>query len=211
MVINNGILIAIIIATVINILLVIYLTKVKRKNQLSKAFIITLILLVLWLVGLILQITLSKPLNIKPIYFDYIVYIGACFVPVAVFFIGLIFAKTKIEFNKKYLLLFIIPIISLLILWTNDFHHLFYEKYSTNISDTIYGPYMTIHNIYSYAVLIIGIIYLLKFSIKNLGFFSKQSMMIVLGISVPVIVNILGTFKIIPMSIYITPITFQLQ
>lgn len=210
MVINNGILIAIIIATVINILLVIYLTKVKRKNQLSKAFIITLILLVLWLVGLILQITLSKPLNIKPIYFDYIVYIGACFVPVAVFFIGLIFAKTKIEFNKKYLLLFIIPIISLLILWTNDFHHLFYEKYSTNISDTIYGPYMTIHNIYSYAVLIIGIIYLLKFSIKNLGFFSKQSMMIVLGISVPVIVNILGTFKIIPMSIYITPITFSI-
>ena len=35
-------------------------------------------------------------------------------------------------------------------------------------------------------------------------------MMIVLGISVPVIVNILGTFKIIPMSIYITPITFSI-
>ena len=57
-------------------------------------------------------------------------------------------------------------------------------------------------------MLFIGIIYLLKFSIKNSGFFSKQSILIVLGISVPVVINILGTFKIIPMSIYITPITF---
>ena len=32
--------------------------------------------------------------------------------------------------------------------------------------------------------------------------------MIVLGVSVPLVVNILGTFKIIPMSIYVTPITF---
>ena len=51
---------------------------------------------------------------------------------------------------------------------------------------------------------------MLKFSIKNSGFFSKQSLLIVLGVSVPVVVNILGTFKIIPMSIYVTPITFTI-
>ena len=69
---------------------------------------------------------------------------------------------------------------------------------------------MQIHNIYSYALLIIGILYMLVFSIKNSGVFSKQSMLIVVGISTPVIVNILGTFQIIPMSIYITPITFTI-
>lgn len=210
MITDSKTLVALVVATIVNILLILYLTKVKRKNQLSKAFICALMLLVLWLVGLIMQITLSKPFNIEPIYFDYFVYIGACFVPITVLFIGLVFANTKIEFKKKYILLFILPIISLLVLWTNDYHHLFYEKYSTNISETVYGPYMTIHNIYSYALLIIGILYLLKFSIKNSGFFSKQSILIVLGISVPVIINILGTFKIIPMSIYITPITFTI-
>ena len=70
---------------------------------------------------------------------------------------------------------------------------------------------MTVHNIYSYVILAIGIIYMLKFSIKNAGFFSKQSILIILGILVPVIVNVLGTFKIISMSIYVTPMTFTIS
>lgn len=210
MITNNQALIALIITTVINFILTLYLAKGKNKNQLSKMFICALSLLILWSIGLIMQITLAEPLNIEPIYFDYFVYIGACLVPVTVFFIGLIFANTKITFKKKYLLLFIIPIISLLVLWTNDYHHLFYKHYSVDFQINEYGPYATIHNIYSYILLAIGIIYMLKFSIKNAGFFSKQSMLIIFGISIPVIVNILGTFKIIPMSIYITPITFTI-
>lgn len=207
---NEQDLIALIITTVVNFILIIYLTKGKNKNQLSKMFICALCLLILWSIGLIMQITLSEPLNIPPIYFDYFVYIPICLVPITVFFIGLIFANTKITFKKKYLLLFIVPIISLLVLWTNDYHHLFYKNYSVDFQINEYGPYATIHNVYSYALLAVGILYMLKFSIKNSGFFSKQSMLIVLGISIPVVVNILGTFKIIPMSIYITPITFTI-
>ena len=210
MITNSQSLIALTITAFINFILILYLTKGRNKNQLSKMFICALVLLILWSIGLIMQITLSEPLNIKPVYFDYFVYIGACFVPVTVFFIGLIFANTKIKFKKKYLLLFVIPIISLLVLWTNDYHHLFYKQYSTNIAETLYGPYMIVHNIYSYTLLAMGIFYMLKFSIKNAGFFSQQSMLIILGISIPVVVNILGTFKIIPMSIYITPITFTI-
>ena len=201
-------LISLVITTIINAFLIVYLSKKKSKNQLNKVFILALSLLILWSIGLIAQITLSGPLNIEPIYFDYFVYIGACLVPVAVFFMGLIYANTKIEFKKRYLLLFIIPIISLIVLWTNDYHHLFYEHYSVDFQTNVHGPYATIHNIYSYILLAWGILYMLKFSIKNSGFFSKQSLLIVLGVSVPLVVNILGTFKIIPMSIYVTPITF---
>ena len=203
-------LIALIVTMIINIGLTIYLSKGKKNNQLKSIFIISLSILIFWTLGLIMQITLSKPLNIKPVYFDYFIYIAICTIPIAVFFMGIIYANTKIELRKRYLLLFVVPIISLIILWTNDYHHLFYEQYSTNISDTVYGPYMVIHNIYSYILLGFGIIYMLKFSIKNSGFFSKQSLLIVLGVSVPVVVNILGTFKIIPMSIYVTPITFTI-
>lgn len=203
-------LIVLIATIIVNLFLTIYLGTKKNKNQLNKVFTCVLTLLMLWCVGLIAQIMLAKPLNIPEVYFDYFVYIGTCFVPVAVFFMGLIYANTKIDFKKIYIVLFIIPIISLIILWTNDYHHLFYKQYSTNISDTVYGPYMIIHNIYSYVMLLVGVLYMLKFSIKNSGFFSRQSLLIVLGVSVPVIVNILGTFKIIPMSIYVTPITFTI-
>ena len=203
-------LITLVITTIVNVFLTIYLSKKKNKNQLNQVFICALSLLILWSIGLIAQIILSQPLKIEPIYFDYFVYIGACFVPVAVFFMGIIYANTKIEFKKRYLLLFIVPIISLITLWTNDYHHLFYRQYSTNISDTVYGPYIVIHNIYSYILLVFGIIYMLKFSIKNSGFFSRQSMLIVLGLIVPLVLNILVTIKIIPMSIYVTPITFTI-
>ena len=208
MIADKTTLIALIATTIINILLTVYLSKEKKNNQLKKIFILSLSILIFWTMGLIMQITLSKPLNIEPIYFDYFIYIAICFIPVAVFFMGLIYANTKIEFKKRYLLLFIIPIISLIVLWTNDYHHLFYEHYSVDFQTNVYGPYATIHNIYSYIVLAWGILYMLKFSIKNSGFFSKQSLLIVLGVSVPLVVNILGTFKIIPMSIYVTPITF---
>ena len=201
-------LIELIITCIINIILITYLAKGKKKNQLQKVFICALSILVFWTIGLIMQITLSKPLHIEPIYFDYFIYIAICTIPIVVYFMGLIYENTKIEFKKKYLLLFIVPIISLIILWTNDYHHLFYEYYSVDFETNVYGPYTTIHNIYSYALIAIGVWHMLKMTIKNSGFFSKQSILIVLGVSVPVVVNILGTYQIIPMSIYITPITF---
>lgn len=198
------------ISIIISIILFIYIAKSKTQSQIKKIFEINIGLLIILTASVLCQALWANKFNINPIKFEYFSYIGGCFLPVSVFFTGLIFYKTKIKFKKKYLLIFVIPIISLIILWTNDYHHLFYEQYSTNISKNVYGPYMIIHNIYSYALLIIGIFYLLKFSIKNSGFFSKQSMLIVLGISIPVVVNILGTFQIIPMSIYITPITFTI-
>ena len=199
-----------IIALLADIFLLVMILKSVNKNQIKKVFAFDLFCLVICTFGQIAQILFADKLNINPIYFDYFVYIGTCFLPVSVFFTGLIFVNTKITFKKKYLLLFIVPILSLIVLWTNDYHHLFYESYSVDFQKNVYGPYATIHNIYSYILLFIGIIYLLKFSIKNSGFFSKQSILIVLGISVPVIINILGTFKIIPMSIYVTPITFTI-
>lgn len=203
-------LVLLIVSIIANALLIAIILKSNSKKQLKNIFLLNLIFLLICTTGQCAQILFGDKLGIDLIYYDYFVYIGTCFLPVSVFFTGLVYSNTKIKFKKKYLLLLIIPILSLIILWTNDYHHLFYEQYSTNISKTIYGPYMQIHNIYSYALLIIGILYMLVFSIKNSGVFSKQSMLIVVGISTPVIVNILGTFQIIPMSIYITPITFTI-
>jgi PAS domain S-box-containing protein len=60
--------------------------------------------------------------------------------------------------------------------------------------------------------LIIGIIRLLVFSIRNSGFFSKQSLLICLGLICPIIVNVLGSFlKLIPMTVFATPISFSVS
>ncbi len=185
--------------------------RAKSKNQLQKIFAFDLICVLIISVGVILQEICSKLFNINAIYFEKFIYIGTCFLPIGIYFTGLIFSKTKIKLKPRYLLLCIIPIITLFVLWTNDYHHLFFKHYSTNMSEIITGPMHTINAIYSYLLLLLGVFYLLKYSIKNQGLFSKQSILILLGISIPVVLNFLGTFKIIPMTVYVTPISFSLS
>ena len=195
-------------------ILLLYLFRFIRKSshhvQIRIAFLYTLLCLLICCVGLIAQLLFSKSLGIPPIYFDYFVYIGTCFLPVAYYFIALVFAKTKINFTRNYLLLGVIPIISLIVLWTNDFHHLFYVHYSTNLSETVFGSYFYVHTIYTYLLFALGFYYLIKSSIKHTGVFSLQVLFFSIGTLIPIIVNLLGSLNIISMTIYITPISFVL-
>ena len=150
--------------------------------------------------------------RMDPMVFENFIYIGTCFLPVSIFFTGSIFVNTKIKFKKAHLLLFVVPILSLMVLWTNSYHHLFYVFYSSSFADTIFGPYMYVHILYSYFLLFIGIIRLLYFSIKNSGFFSKQSLLIILALCCPLLINVLGgVFKVIPMTVFATPIAFSVS
>lgn len=191
------------------VITLIYVLRTKGRSQLKTIFCVDLICVLVICLGVIFQDILSKNFNWNPWNFEKFIYIGTCFLPVAIFFTGLIFAKTKITFKKRYLLFFIVPALSLIVLWTNDYHHLFYKTYSyLYLSDCEVGPYIIIHNIYSYTLLSLGVIQMIKATSKNSGFFSKQSLLIVVGISIPLITNILGTLKIISMTVYITPISF---
>ena len=186
------------------------LLKSNKKNQAKSVFITILFFMILWFIELILQLICSNKFNIDPLFFENFVYISACIVPILILFLAITFVKTKINFTLKHLLLFIVPIISLLVLWTNNYHHLFYIKYSTNFRETVFGPYFTIHSLYSYLCVGIGMIILLVYSIKNSGIFSKQSLLFVIGTSICLIINILSTFGILDLSIYATPISFTI-
>ena len=185
----------------------VYIEKQKQKKQMVGVMRITCILQCIHCASLFLQIALNGT-KIPPIVFEYFAYISGCFLPVTILFIGLIFSKTKLKIKRIHGVLLIIPIISLIVLWTNPLHHLFYIQYSTERNETIYGKYFTIHTIYSYVCIAIGLFYLVSSSVKTSGFFSKQSILILVGIAVPVTVNILFTLEIINLSIYITPISF---
>lgn len=180
-----------------------------RKKALNISFSLFVVCLMICCVGQLISLVFADKWDIEPVYYDYFVYIGTCFLPVAFLFFSMIFAKSNFKFKKKYLLFFIIPILTLLIIWTNDYHHLFYVVYNTSTAYTTFGPYFYVHSIYSFALFFVAIYYLLKYCIRNAGFFSKQSILIILGVSVPIIINLLGVLGI-PMTIYITPIAFTI-
>ena len=187
------------------------LKKYKKNTQIKKIFIIIINLALWWVLLELLQIILHNLFNISnsyDIYFESFASIGKCFMPIFIFLLGLVFAKTKIKFSKKYLLLFIIPTLTIILMLTNKYHNLVYENYSIYTYETVLGPYSIIHQIYSYGILGIGMVFLLYYSIKNSGFFSKQSILIALGTIIPVLINLLETYKIVKLSVYSTPISF---
>lgn len=207
---NISTLILLLIPLLFSIFMIVSLLHVKKKNQLHTIFIIVFILLALWFIGLIAQIILSNKFNIDPIYFEYFIYVSACFTPVMIFFLAKIFTHTKINIKRLDLLLFVVPILSLIVLWTNDYHHLFYKYYSISMEYSEFGPYMFVHSFYSYALMIIACIMLIKYSIQNSGFFSKQSILIFIGALTPLLVNMTGYAGIISLSVYSTPISFTI-
>lgn len=201
-----------VLSTLLTVVMFVYISCQKDRKQLHNVFCLNLFCSLIISVGVLCQAVCNYFFSIPSIWFENIIYIGTCFLPLTVFFTSLIFTNTKITFKKSYLLLLVIPILSLVVLWTNDLHHLFYIQYSSSFTDTIYGPYFYVHSVYTFLLLIIGIGRLLIFSIRNAGFFSKQSLLISIGLACPVIVNVLGSFlKLIPMTVFVTPISFSVS
>ena len=193
------------------VLFLIYLLKAITKTQLQQIFAVNLILLIVAFLFMFLQIQFSGKLDIDPIYFDYYSYIGIVFLPVSIYFTSLIFTNTKIRFRPKHLLFFIIPLLSLILLWTNNLHHLFFKEYSIELSDCVFGPWFYVHQVYTYFLYGLSILHLVNYFKKNSGIFSQQINLIVTGTVFPFIVNLLGTLGIIKLTVYITPIALAIS
>ena len=137
-----------------------------NKKPLTKIFIILFGLMLFWLTCMILQIIFLNKYDINLKYFFNLYYISICFLPIAFYFMAIIFENGRLDFKRYYLLLFIIPITSLLLLWTNDLHHLFYKEYSMSLS-TAYGPWFYVHTYYTFLIFGISLFILMRYSIKN--------------------------------------------
>lgn len=182
----------------------------KPLSQLQISFSAVLICTLILNVGVLAQNVCTKYFQMDPVPFENIIYIGTCFLPVSLFFSSLVFSKTKIKFKKSYLLLFVIPILTLIMVWTNNYHHLFYKKYSSNLTDMSYGIYFYVHTIYSYGLLFISMTIMLLTSKKNSGFFSKQSILFLISVFIPIIINMLGYLRILNITVFATPISFTI-
>ena len=202
--------ILLILSTLLLIVLARYTLKKKPITKLQKYFSFMVLSVIIICVGLVVQKICFLLFSTNPIYFEGFVYIGTCLFPVLFFLMSACFVKNGFEFKKRYLLLFIVPILNIISVFTTNTHHLFYDVYSFNLNEMVYGPIMYVHLAYTYIMFFTGIVMLIKHTSKNSGFFSKQSLLIITGVSIPVIINILGSFNFIQMNVYTTPISFSL-
>lgn len=186
-----------------------FLTRKKQKSTLYSLFRVLFLLLSLHVVALILLFYFKDIiLNMDTLmYIDAISYISTCNLPVILFFISSIYENKETNL-KKYWYLFIIPILSIIIIFTNPLHHLFCKSYAINVADVQLGPYFYVHMLYTYLLILVAFIKLIKTSISKAGFLSFGTILIILGACAPIIPNLLASLQLISMDTYITPIPY---
>lgn len=185
------------------------ITLLKNKQQLHYAFLAVIWTMVFWSGIRLVQYIQHEYYGLFYPFLENLHYIGICLLPPTMLLSSIIFAKTKIQPNWKYGLLFVVPLLSVVIALTNSYHHLFIVEYSFLNTGFVYGPYYGFHELYSYSCTAVALLYLLFFSVKNSGFFSRQSMLIFIGQLVPVSVVLLSTQKIIYMPVFVENISFS--
>ena len=186
-----------------------FFTRKKQKSTLYSLFRVLFLLLSLHVVALILLFYFKDIiLNMDTLmYIDAISYISTCNLPVILFFISSIYENKETNL-KKYWYLFIIPILSIIIIFTNPLHHLFCKSYAINVADVQLGPYFYVHMLYTYLLILVAFIKLIKTSISKAGFLSFGTILIILGACAPIIPNLLVSLQLISMDTYITPIPY---
>ena len=186
-----------------------FFTRKKQKSTLYSLFRVLFLLLSLHVVALILLFYFKDIiLNMDTLmYIDAISYISTCNLPVILFFISSIYENKETNL-KKYWYLFIIPILSIIIIFTNPLHHLFCKSYAINVADVQLRPYFYVHMLYTYLLILVAFIKLIKTSISKAGFLSFGTILIILGACAPIIPNLLASLQLISMDTYITPIPY---
>ena len=205
----KGFFIGLMLEIIVEIFLIAYINKrASKKSAIAKHFKYTIMCIIGWCTTIEMQIlVINFAPNISPLYIDYLVYPFVALSPVALFYTAVsMYSHTDFKAKKVYSLLYIIPILTIFILWTNSIHGLFYKVYSINPDDTVFGPYFYIHSFYTYGLFALDIFLLIRNTVKHSGAFSKQSIYITIGVFLPLLINGLG-MTVLDMNIYVTPLS----
>jgi len=153
------------------------------------------------------------------IIFSKIAYFGALLTPVLfLLFVLKITGNDRYITRKNLFYIVIIPVIILILVFTNDYHSLIWKGYSpvspnTNLSQYYHGPAFWIGYVgYTYVLFIIASIFLIKLSVSKVSSFKAQSYSILTAMSVPWIASIIYLsdlnpfpgFDLVPLSMVIT-------
>lgn len=143
-------------------------------------------------------------------------YIGISLIP-AVWIIFIVqFTDNEKYLNSKIIaFIYSLPVITLMMVWTNKWHNLHYESIEMVMIDGLYllsfepGIWYYIHTVVFYCFMILGIILLIYKYRREKTIFRKQILIVILGAFIPWFTNILYVFDFKPLEhLDLTPFTF---
>jgi PAS domain S-box-containing protein len=148
-------------------------------------------LMIVWLVGDFLS-RIGTTFDAQ-LWGERIKYIGVVSVPVML----LIFSwsyQGKIISRSRIVLMFVIPVMTLIIVWNPQWHHWFWKTLEANPPGPMkatFGIYFwAIHTPYSYLILLTTLVQLLKEAFNSPQYFRNRTLLLAAAICGPVVANI---------------------
>lgn len=129
------------------------------------------------------------------------------FVPLMLYLVVRQYAGLKHDFKPKQLIYLLpIPVLTLLLSVTNDYHHLYYESVSIDRSATFpllsleIGIWYKVHLIYAYALVIAASVVLVRKLIFQRSLFRNQLIYMLIAVLIPMLLLSLYLFEIFPVD-----------
>jgi PAS domain S-box-containing protein len=190
----------------------------RRGHFASIPFIAMCFLATLWACGYIFELG-STSLNVKFLAVK-VEYIGIIGVPLSWTAFALAYSGQGQWLTKRNIALALIfPIITLLVVWTTEFHHWFFTEISTTTDKIsglllIWNPpgwWFWIHAVYIYGILVFGTYFLIREYWHQRDVYRSQVVVNTAAILLPWIANGIVVFRLSPIQIDITSVTFSLS
>lgn len=144
-----------------------------------------------------LLVLISSDYQFK-IFWDKMSYLGIVLVPISWFIFTLQYTNRDYWLNRRNLgLLLIEPILTVLIVFTNEYHGLAWiNSHMMNIGtfqdvSPVYGKWFWINAAYSYALILLGIFLLIQFYSRSHYPYRGQAKVLLLGVLIPFLANVL--------------------
>lgn len=154
----------------------------------------------------------ATTLNLKIFWYQFS-NLGSATIPVLFLLFTFAFTQNS-KFNnwKNALILLIIPIVTIFLTFTNQYHHLIIEKVElipqSNESVYYYGTLFWIYLFYELGLVILSVIILLLGTLRFYNIYKKQLVYLIIAAILPITATILYTFKLTPLRIDLTPTAF---
>ncbi|MBN1430879.1 MAG: PAS domain-containing protein [Anaerolineae bacterium] len=169
-----------------------------------------------WTLGYTIELA-AVELDAK-IFFTKIEYIGIVTSVVAFFLFVVEYTGRDHWLHPKYIIpLLIIPLITIVLVWTNEAHGLMYQQIRLDTSgpfpnfDGDWGTWFWVHTAYSYTLMLLAVIFLLQSISRSPQFYYGQTATLLIGVFAPWVGNIIHVSRLSPFpNLDITPFAFAI-
>jgi PAS domain S-box-containing protein len=190
-----------------------------QRREASGALAFALLMLVLTEWSFFYALELACPRLECKIYWAKVQYFGITTLPVAWLLFALQYTNRQEWLTKRYLsLIGIVPLITILLVWTNEAHGLIWAETQLDSSgpfvalDVTYGIWFWVHSLFSYLVLLLSTYFWVKMLTQSAKLYRGQARIMLIGVAMPWLGNGIYISGLNPIpNLDLTPFAFTLS